>query len=795
MADAARRREMDRLRRLAIEGDDTARRKLEKMEAESGRTQPGGKPVGAGRTLRRPEPLSKQELEARRRARHPEARPEPGALRDVLSRGLTPEAIRARQARGTPAERQARRSLEADIAGAVETGDQLPSTERMREAHRHPSPEQEAGLRNLERIERGNAAIDRETARQIPIERRNERLRQTGLDARATLHERNLRTLEERGAEQDPARAREILNRNAERVGIPGLRTPEERKIAHGTYSPSDPTGLEGRMLGLAPEEPEPRRLTARERSQLGQGIAGEDLIDHAIATGQFDRSNLGFAAPGTENERGVRYEEGRDIPGATRVMGPRQARLEDLLSGAEEMDFTGDTAGAAAARAEVQGIRDEQAADMERQRNTTRRSRNARGLTSALSMRERSRPGGVDVSADEQAMIEGMTPAQRDRLTLKRATARGRGRRDMDQRERHRQAWNAEALRRNPDLLDSIGGKPMSEYQRATLGLQRDRLSGEREDRRGDEEWRRIQYQESVRKEADATRRGDKAEADRERKWQFDLEKMAEERERYRTRTETETTRYREGKAESKLEREAREAKEKRDGQIALERMVLDDDEATPSDKKKARDRLRRLVNREPLEDTLAPGPAAPGPAAGPSPATPTAAEVPEGYEDDRGYAQQQAAMSVDRIPPGPSPERDRQNLVIRLRENPADEQQMLRDLYSTKWKPSGLSSFFGSDSSTWAEWAKRQYVGYTEKELAEFYKMEAPEGDDPDDWHDYWWRTDMERSRLHVLPESKRGAGVFVPRSVAKRAGMSEDDETWTWSNVHKDKKTVWR
>ncbi len=114
---------------------------------------------------------------------------------------------------------------------------------------------------------------------------------------------------------------------------------------------------------------------------------------------------------------------------------------------------------------------------------------------------------------------------------------------------------------------------------------------------------------------------------------------------------------------------------------------------------------------------------------------------------------------------------------------------------MYSTKWKPSGLSSFFGSDSSTWAEWAIRQYDGYTKAELAEFYKMEAPRGEDPDDWHDYWWRTDMERSRLHVLPESKRDAGVFVPRSKAKRAGMSEDDEMWTWSNVHKDKKTVWR
>ena len=52
MADDARRREMDRLRRLAIEGDEEARRKLEEMEAVSGRTQPGDKPVGAGRTLR-----------------------------------------------------------------------------------------------------------------------------------------------------------------------------------------------------------------------------------------------------------------------------------------------------------------------------------------------------------------------------------------------------------------------------------------------------------------------------------------------------------------------------------------------------------------------------------------------------------------------------------------------------------------------------------------------------------------------------------------------------------------------
>ncbi len=599
MADDARRREMDRLRRLAIEGDEEARRKLEEMEAVSGRTQPGDKPVGAGRTLRRPEPLSKQELEARRVARgtppgrHPDSVPGlPTREWDAfgLSTSPPPPPPTPRDLPRDPLPGPHRpdpvRRLVDDLAGSLEEGGT-----RAR---------QELGRENLADMERKNASITRIEAEKARLEEIDDRTRANALALKEQHHQRNLRTLEERGTEQDPAAARAFLDRESERLGLPGLRTPEERKIAHGTYSPSDPTGLEGRMLGLAPEEPEPRRLTARERSQLGQGIAGEDLIDHAIATGQFDRSNLGFAAPGTENERGVRYEEGRDIPGATRVMGPRQARLEDLLSGAEEMDFTGDTAGAAAARAEVQGIRDEQAADMERQRNTTRRSRNARGLTRALSMRERSRPGGVDVSADEQAMIEGMTPAQRDRLTLKRATARGRGRRDMDQRERHRQAWNAEALRRNPDLLDSIGGKPMSEYQRATLGLQRDRLSGYREDRRGDEEWRKLQYQESVRKEAEATRRGDKAEVQSEKKWQAQLHRWNVEDKRAEAAIKTragERTEDKDAAAEAKL---AAGREKRHDQAIAVQQGIIDnkDGRSTPNQitaAKKERDRLIR--------------------------------------------------------------------------------------------------------------------------------------------------------------------------------------------------------
>ncbi len=526
------------------------------------------------------------------------------------------------------------------------------------------------GEEDLKRQERQNASITRIEAEKARLEEIDDKARADALARKEAHHQQNLRTLEERGTEQDPAAARAFLDRESERLGLPSLRTPEERKIAHGTIGPDDPTGLEGRMLGLGPVEAEPRRLTARERSQLAQGVADDDLVAFADETGQFDRSRVGFATPGTVTDRGVRYEESDENPGAVRVVGPQRARLEDLLSEAEYAESVeGDRAGAAALRGEAEGIQAEIDARRAGGREAARRSRNARSLTQALVQRERGRPGDVEVDPGEQSLIDAMTPAQRDRLTVQRARARGRGFRDRDRREARRQAWNAEALRRDPSLADSIGGKPMTAFQRASLDLQRDRLAGDREDRRGDEEWRRIQYQESKRKEADATRRGDKAEADRERKWQFDLEKMREERERYRTRTETETRRYREGKAESKLEREAREAKEQRDQQIALENSVIADPDATPADKKKARDRLRRLVNREPLEDTLAPGPAAPSPAAGPSPATPTAAEVPEGYEDDRGYAQQQAAMSVDRIPPGPSPERDRQNLVIRLR------------------------------------------------------------------------------------------------------------------------------
>jgi hypothetical protein len=91
--------------------------------------------------------------------------------------------------------------------------------------------------------------------------------------------------------------------------------------------------------------------------------------------------------------------------------------------------------------------------------------------------------------------------------------------------------------------------------------------------------------------------------------------------------------------------------------------------------------------------------------------------------------------------------------------------------------------------DAGSWADWAENQYEGYTNKELIEFYKMEAPTGDDPGDWHGGLDPgIDVDRKRFWVLPDrSHRQAATFVPRSKAARAGMKEDDRTWTHAELH--------
>ena len=664
------------------------------------------------------------------------------------------------------------------------------------------------GEEDLERQERQNAAIDARIEVEKAREERDELERARRMRLREAHHQQNLRTLDERGAEQDPARARDFLNRESGRLGLPSLRTPEERKIAHGTIGPDDPTGLEGRMLGLGPVEAEPRRLTARERSQLAQGVADDDLAAFADETEQFDRSRVGFATPGTVTDRGVRYEESDENPGAVRVVGPQRARLEDLLSEAEYAESVeGDRGGAAALRGEAEGIQAEIDARRAGGREAARRSRNARSLTQALVQRERGRPGEVEVDSGEQSLIDAMTPAQRDRLTVQRARARGRGVRDRDRREADRQAWNNEALRRDPSLADSIGGgKPMTEFQRASLGLQRDDLADKRRGRADAKDERALDREESNNRfwredarsrerEAEAKRRGDNAEAERlaqqreqRRRWKVEddaAEEARDRRQRERKEDKDERRNVRtEDKAESAAALKDRREKEKLDQQIALENDIINSPGSSTAAKAAARKRRDKLINRpEPLDVTLSPGT---GPA-GTSPATTasTAAAVPEGYEDDRGYAQQESAMSVmDTDPSMPQPEREalalRQSLVGKLRDKPKDEQELLKDLYSNRWQ-----GIFYADAETFAKWAVSQYSGYTQQELEEFYKMESPRGaTDPDDWHagggydrhgNVLLNADREK-RMAVGPD-----GYWVPPSKAARAGITADDPKW--------------
>ena len=701
----------------------------------------------------------------------------PKKLVDALAGSVTGPSGRRRAAKGKAKIRGRRKglseriaSIEADPQGAEETGDRIPSAKELRAAYSTPTPAQESALRKMERDEKISAANKQREDEHFRLMEIDDNTREAAIARQEQDHQQNLRNLEERGTEQDPARAREFLNRESERMGVPGLRSPEERKIAHGTYGPDDRTGLGGRMLGLAPEDPEPRRLTARERSQLAQGVADDDLVAFADETGQFDSSSVGFATPGNVTPGGSRYEESETIPGAVRLVGPQRARLEDLLSEAEYAESVeGDTAGAAALRGEAEGIRSELDARIASGRAAGRRSRNARSLTQALIQRERRRPGEVGVTDDEQAMIGRMTPAQRDRMTIARAKARGRGFRDRDRREAYRNAWNAEAIRRNPSLADSLGGKPMTEFQRASLDLKRDEMRDRRDERLSNEDWRKLEYQRSVAAEKAATKRGDRAEAARERTFQLKLEEMAEGRRRYQ-----------EGRDEGRDERSDREAKEQRDQQIALENDIINSDTSTPADKRAAKERRRRLVNREPLEDTLAPDPATPGP--GPGPATPTAAEVPEGMEDDTGYKAQEAALNIPELPAGPSPQRARHNMVLRLRDHPTDEQQMLRALYSREWWGT-----FGADSADWSAWAIRQWPEYTEDQLKEFYKMEAPPGHDPDDWHFGVRGPEFDRSHREDLDAHSK-AKYWVPPSKAKRAGLDENSgPDWRWSNTY--------
>ncbi len=647
------------------------------------------------------------------------------------------------------------------------------------------------GEEDLKRQERQNAAI---------LEEIDDKARADALARKEAHHQQNLRTLEERGTEQDPAAARAFLDRESERLGLPSLRTPEERKIAHGTIGPDDPTGLEGRMLGLGPVEAEPRRLTARERSQLAQGVADDDLVAFADETGQFDRSRVGFATPGTVTDRGVRYEESDENPGAVRVVGPQRARLEDLLSEAEYAESVeGDRAGAAALRGEAEGIQAEIDARRAGGREAARRSRNARSLTQALVQRERGRPGDVEVDPGEQSLIDAMTPAQRDRLTVQRARARGRGFRDRDRREARRQAWNAEALRRDPSLADSIGGKPMTAFQRASLDLQRDDLADKRRARAIDREeasnrfWR--EDRRSLDREAEARRRGDLQQAERERehrerlrRWEIEDRRHEEEidrrqRERIEDRRERGQVRA-EDKAESAEALKAQREKEDRDLKIANERSIIDSPTASPAAKAAARERLDKLINPpEPLEDTLSPGT---GPA-GTSPATtaPAAAAVPEGYEDDRGYAQQEAAMSVMETDPAmPQPEREalalRQSLVGKLRKKPKDEQDLLKDLYSDRWK-GGIFA----DATTFAEWAASQYSVYSIEELKEFYRMEAPKGsENTDDWHVGSREENRPSGGFEDYRKRQRPGAHWVPPSKAARAGISADDPEWVYT-----------
>jgi hypothetical protein len=712
-------------------------------------------PVGAGRTLRRPELLTSDQVEAEWRARNPD----PRAL-DRFSFG--PDLP-------TPGS-----GLMDDLVGFPGEW----SGERLRE--------QASADDSVRRINEANQIIEKG-----PDQR--EKLAEDARDARMALtkghHQQNIRTLAERGAEQDPARAREIMNLESERLGLPRLRTSEERKIAHGTYGPSDPTGLEGRMLGLAPEEPEPRRLTARERSQLGQGVADEKLIDHAIATGQFDRSNLGFAKLGTESPTGVRYQESRDIPGATRVVGRRQGQLEDLLSEAGVRESEGDMEGAGSLRAKAEGIRSAQAADSERQRSNTRRSRNARSLAQSLEGRERLRPGGIEISGPEQGLIDDMTPAQRDRITVRRARGGARGLRDADQREARRQAWNAEALRRDPSLEDSLGGRGLDsakhslEIRKLDASIDQARRQAAAAERRGNREEaaasrrheERLLTQKQQHEETITARSS--SDAAKERQHKDIIREKGEDRSLQRDLSPKPKTPEQEQEIRDE---ETRTATAGQDYQVHVER-AKGGQGVNPRQQAESAEYIENRNAGETFTDfqrrmDAAPGAAAPGNRGGlsrehslPSHANTRSPMSTSGQpamwkEDDVDYMAQQGNLL------------DRQ-LIVDVKANRPDGSEgldslLLRDLHSLSWRTrKGLDSdtswnpldwggisheknlSYGdnlefADADDWAAWVVKQpkYRGRLTYGMArEFYAQESPDGSsEPYDWHEGFYQAD---------------------------------------------------
>ena len=645
--------------------------------------------------------------------------------------------------------------------------------------------------------------------------------------AATDLARRNTATYESMGREGGSLESRDAA---LEHFGLPSR---EEMYRSHGQGRVRDPAGsasLGGRMARLEAIRaarrgpPPPPRLTPEERGALFRGTAGEDLIGRATANDQFSAENIGAGAPG-DLPSGSRIE---DMGGGRyRSLGARRARLEDLLSEADYAESVeGDTAGAAGFLADAQGIRDDLDARRVSNRAAVRRARNARSLTDALAMRERSRPGGVTVSGDEQAMIEGLTPAQRDRLTIARARAGGRGRRDMDRRESQRQAWNAEALRRGgSSLLDSVGGRGLDAQK---LNLEMRRLDATISQARTDAD--------------DARSRGDAVASQRhdehaERMLQLKND-AAERRQRHgATMAASRDELAQRGRLtpipetpEERLQREKQARIDKDKDRAERE----NENQNTPSLVVEAN--LRFLasdgMSRQQFDEMEARPTPAPAPATGPPGTQPGVKQgrrggLKPGFELNPHATGPSTAQRTGQTP-GETPTydmedpnfKDRQRLYLDdqlKRDIPANRQDgsegleslLLKDLYSLNWRTPGGSDWVGTEieafeapleqrhaasmgfgdamahvtSDDFAKWVISQpkYSGRITHGMArEFYATHAPDGSvDKYDWHTGWYNADPDMPNVPgpYLPLIGGGpAGRLVRESGPEMQGVMD-------------------
>lgn len=633
--------------------------------------------------------------------------------------------------------------------------------------------------------------------------------------AATDLARRNTATYESMGREGGSLESRDAA---LEQLSLPSR---EEMYRSHGQGRVRDPAGsasLGSRMARLEAIRaarrgpPPPPRLTPEERGALFRGTAGEDLIGRATANDQFSAENIGAGAPG-DLPSGSRIE---DMGGGRyRSLGARRARLEDLLSEADYAESVeGDTAGAAGFLADAQGIRDDLDARRVSNRAAVRRARNARSLTDALAMRERSRPGGVTVSGDEQAMIEGLTPAQRDRLTIARARAGGRGRRDMDRRESQRQAWNAEALRRGgSSLLDSVGGRGLDAQK---LNLEMRRLDATISQARTDAD--------------DARSRGDTAASQRHDEHAERMLQLKNDAAERRQRHQATMAASREELAQRGRLTPIPETPEERLQKEKQARIKEDKDRAERENTNPLTPPLVVEANNEYLRsdgktrqqfDEMKAGKAPP---TGPGEPQPGPEATMGGLKPGFNLPPRATGISIAQQmgeTPGETPNYDmedpnfkgRQRLYLDdqlkrdIPENRQDgseglESLLLKDLYSLNWRTPGGSDWVGTEieafeapleqrhaasmgfgdamahvtSDDFAKWVVSQpkYSGRITHGMArEFYAKHAPDGSvDKYDWHTGWYNAD---------PDMPNVPGPYLPLIGGGPAGRLVREADW--------------